>query len=66
MCVIMTMASILYNLENSSSDVNLRLSELEYSQWSLKKAVTRHYIIHIMQINKIYKKVLKNINKLNQ
>ena len=47
MRVIMTMDSILYNLKNSSSDVNLQLSKLEYSQWSFKKnASARRLSLH--------------------
>ena len=55
MRVIMAMDSILYNLKNSSSDVNLQLSELEYSQWSLKRRIqvldVYVCIIHIIHSN---------------
>ena len=76
MRVIMAMDSILYNLKNSSSDVNLQLSELEYSQWSLKRRIqvldVYVCIIHIIHSNnnnankKNIQESVKKIKKLNQ
>ena len=76
MRVIMAMDSILYNLKNSSSDVNLQLSELEYPQWSLKRRIqvldVYVCIIHIIHSNnnnankKNIQESVKKIKKLNQ